>query len=366
MNRAAWLLALPIALTSCSGVTPSVASGSLRVAHARALVEPSAPYVYVANSGFASGSDELPSVVVFPPNGRTPRRTFASTSTVELGDVIALDARGALFVPQGPAGAATTPYSINVFAPGSKRLQRNITYGAELVNSMAFDHRGNLYVAYQRLNNYVIEYARKKSAVREISTGASVPGRLAVDSKDNLYVQTDNALLVFAPGSSTLPLRIIKHLPKAAKIGTYTIDRSNNVYVSYYFGNGSQGVVDVYASGSTHPAREISGLNPCQLATDTARRLYSLQCRADLPQSISIFAPGSSTAERTITSGLVHPSSIAVDPSGYLYVTNYGPYNNKNNYVDSSVTVYAPGQSAPLRTIERDLAQPVQIVFGSQ
>jgi len=228
---------------------------------------------------------------------------------------------------------------------------------------MAFDRRGDLYAVNSGDGSSVIEYDRAGDPIRQLRADAN---QVALDSRDDVYVKTLQGVLVYGSGTSTAPIRSVAHTPVPTYIQTFTLDRMDNLYIAYEFGQND--VVYVYGPGQLRPVRKIHAPSVCGLTTDAGGRLYLLNCSGrGVTPTVRIYAPGNSTPERTITAGLANPSSIAIDGSGYLYVANRGPYQKRGKkYVQPSISVYAPRRTAPSRTITDGLDGPIDIVFGSQ
>ncbi len=73
--------------------------------------------------------------------------------------------------------------------------------------------------------------------------------------------------------------------------------------------------------------------------------------------SISVYAPGGTIPIRTITDGIASPSALAFDYFGNLYVANSAKGAN-------TVAVYKPGSSALLRTIAVGVNRPFDLAFS--
>ena len=88
-----------------------------------------------------------------------------------------------------------------------------------------------------------------------------------------------------------------------------------------------------------------------RIAFDSSGNLYVANPGAN---TVSKFAPGSTTASATIT-GLDFPDALAFDSSGNLYVIN-------NNI--STISKFGPGGTTPIATLT-GLSQPAVLVFDS-
>ena len=94
-------------------------------------------------------------------------------------------------------------------------------------------------------------------------------------------------------------------------------DSSGNLYVA----NQGNNTVSKFAPGSTTASATYSaGLSgPGALAFDAGGNLYVAN---DFAGTVSKFAPGSTTASATYTAGVSGPDALAIDVSGNLYVAN--------------------------------------------
>lgn len=135
-------------------------------------------------------------------------------------------------------------------------------------------------------------------------------------------------------------------------------DAANNIYVANVGGGSGSGSVTVYSAGSrgnVAPIAEITGqpsgdqmIHPSDVALDAAGDIYVTGVTSN---TVSVYAPGSNgdpTPIRYIKGAytkLNGPSYLYVSPKGTLYVANY---------TGKSVNVYAPGANgdvAPVRMI---------------
>ena len=117
-----------------------------------------------------------------------------------------------------------------------------------------------------------------------------------------------------------------------------------NLYVANYTGN----TVSEFAPGSTTASVTYSvGLsNPKALAFDSSGDLYVANYGSS---TVLKFAPGSTTASVTYSAGISHPQALTFDSSGNLYVANLTG-NTVSKFAPGSTTVSAT-YSAGLNTI---------------
>ena len=115
----------------------------------------------------------------------------------------------------------------------------------------------------------------------------------------------------------------------------------------------ANGGISVYPLGSTVPVRTLPADLPTAIAFDRSGNLYVANHNGG-PNGrgyVSIFAPGSSAPARTISIGINVPYSLAFDSKGNLYVANYIRSTDAPKSNNGSVTVYRQNNDAPYRTI---------------
>jgi DNA-binding beta-propeller fold protein YncE len=130
---------------------------------------------------------------------------------------------------------------------------------------------------------------------------------------------------------------------------TIAIDASGKLYVANY----GTSTVTVYAAGSDSLLRTIStGIDLARaLAFDKAGNLYAANYNN---ATVTVYRPGTTKPRRTISQGVSGPLALAFDASGNLYVANF---------LAGSVTAYAPGSNTPFRTLAQGLTAPDTLNF---
>jgi hypothetical protein len=268
-------------------------------------------------------------------------------------------------------GANPSANSLSIFPTGSSGNVASLFAQTQLDNPKGIAYSGGyLYVANQATDSITVYPAGANGAVNPVSTisGDSTqldsPGAIAIDSAGSIYVANRGSL------------------------------------------NGDVDSIAVYPAGSNGnvaPNATITGPNtglamPISLALDSQGNIYvgNEGSAAGGQDSITVYSPGSNgniTPARTISgpsTGLVTPMGIAVDSSGYIYVSSasgtnpaysdtyvpsagwseayglftfYGPGGNEPGSNDDtnavSILIYAPGSDgdvAPITSIDGDCA----------
>jgi sugar lactone lactonase YvrE len=173
--------------------------------------------------------------------------------------------------------------------------------------------------------------------------GVSSPVQIAVDTQGTIYVanaQVDASGagdITEYPRGATSPARTLK-----VGLNTSTgvaVDSTGTVYAS----NKYLGSIVVFAKGKTVPKKTITTnlVGPDGLAVDKGDNLFI----ADSSANDVLELAHNATMPRSLhLKGLARPIGVAVDSRGTLFVSNLLG-------ASSTVTVYAPGSTAPKHTI---------------
>jgi len=235
-----------------------------------------------------------------------------------------------------------------------------ITSGVSSPFALAVDGNGNLYVDNCQpcipnagTSSSITVYAQNSIAVaRTITAGLSKPVAMAIAPNGTLYVANEQTSTVtaYAQGSTSVAMTIIGGV--ATPLGV-AVDPSGNIYVAN--GGFFPGSVTVYSPAGTL-LRTLPAGGVESVAVDSTGRAYVSNCNVTcgngtLPDSVTVFAPNSTTVAYNITTGLSFPTFMALDPSNNLYVANsgQGTANNVVKFGSGSgaliATVAAPGPS---------------------
>ena len=216
------------------------------------------------------------------------------------------------------------------------------TFPAYSVDAIAIDRSGIIYVA----NAFsVSELAPKTHRLLRTLRGFYNIVDLKVDAENNLYVvdQGFNAfdetppvdlpstLREYAPGSVTPSRSITTKHPQSGDFISAAIDRAGTLYAGSENGN-----VAVIPAGAVHPQKTIPAtLFASSLAIDTLGDLYvlSLGTTSTAATSIRIYAPGGSAPMRIIRTGLSSnnsPRALFLSSTNELFVANGTFYSTSN------------------------------------
>ncbi|MBV8344815.1 MAG: hypothetical protein JO190_07455 [Candidatus Eremiobacteraeota bacterium] len=277
------------------------------------------------------------------------------------------------------------PSSEYYFSTTRPKVRRHIVNGiAAPWVGLTFDPSGDLFVANcmtcvtgQSGTNNVVEIPPHNNTPSvTITNGITYPFDLAIDSSGTLYVSNlgcyspscESTVAEYPQGYTTGP-------PSNAITVKYplglALDSSQDLYVANCVvcstGTTGSDQVLVYAPGGTTPIRTITtGVNePVALAVDSSNNLYVANCincglgagaYVNGTDTITEYASGSTTPVKTITftNAVDVPFSIAVDPSGDLFVANYAV---------NTVTEYPPNAVNPSETISHGVSSPASLAI---
>jgi hypothetical protein len=292
-------------------------------------------------------------------------------------------------------GAYRAGGSVTVLDTISGKVLRNITSGVNFPYALTVDTNGNVYVANRKGKSNVTVYAPDTSApALTITQNIVKPIDLKFDPAAELNVLNVSDVTVYAPGSGTL-LRQVKN--KLTLCLAMAFDTAGDLFVSNLNEKTKQTYIVEYAPGSTKVLRTFGGSQftyANHLVMGADGYLY-----VGTETTVVVLDPNTGSIVRTITSGVTDLVAMAFDGAGNLYVANspgvpnngiisvYAPeastpsyqieqeglysnvllFDQKNNlYVVSSggILEFAPGKTAPKRTIDQGTAYPWAAAFG--
>lgn len=184
--------------------------------------------------------------------------------------------------------------------------------------------------------------------LRLITNGTGRPFGLWVDSKNDLYVANESnkypaSVTAFKPGASS-PFFTITNVK--GQPGSVAVDAAGNVYVNENVQD--EGYVQVFARGSNTPKATIDtgvggyAFDPGSMAFDPQGDLLVAE-QAKLALQIVKLAPGSSQfTPVTLDLNNITGPGMGIDKTGNIFVASSA---------SGTVSVFAPGQQEPFRTI---------------
>lgn len=250
----------------------------------------------------SEGPGGVNTVLVYPARKKDP--SPVGKITKRLGNPVGMcvDADGNLYV------ANIDGNDITVYSGSGHKLIRTIAIGVEAPVSVVVDKNETLYVS-EYYAKSILEFAKGKESPTRTLPVLGYAWGVALDGDGNVYASYEGS-----DGSG----HVEKFAPKS-KIGVdlgisvgqavdLRIDQGGNLLL----GDGSHGVVNVYAPGETNPTRQISitGGNPYMLALDESEsRLY-----VTTTTQLLIFNYKTGTQSGTISTGLSEASGVALNP----------------------------------------------------
>jgi hypothetical protein len=333
--------------------------------------------IYVGNFNIANVKNPISlggSITVYPAGSKgnaSPSAIIAgSNAGLEVPGGIALDSNGNLYVTvfDCPGLCGGNAFGINIYPSGSSgnvspsAVIGGADAGLSGSDGLALDSLGRIYVS--NLSGGTghggsvtvfgagsIGDAVPATTITSNFTGLPFASDVAVDSGGNLYVSNvvgdTGSVDIYPPGS------FAAGPPVATIAGTDTglnfplkvaTDSVANIYVL-----NEGGVVTAYAAGSTGDMTPMTTLNVglnangfvTSMAVDPSGKLYVAteclvrHCLGGGDGAVAVYPPGSdgNATPSTVIAGrntkIVAPSAVAVDPGGSIYVTNKGPMKCK-------------------------------------
>ena len=207
--------------------------------------------------------------------------------------------------------------------PGTTRA---IGSGYTSPQGIAVDGNKDVFIA-DAGKNAVFEYAAGSTTATSVGSGLSKPTSVALDNAGNLYIaDSGNGRVVEVPsvgGVLTTSAQSVVMSGLGTTIGLatdglgdlYVADTSNNKVYQLGPINGTPST-----SASTTIALQSSSAAPFALATDNAGDLFVGDITANTVTEVAYLGK----AITNIGAGYSHPSGLAVDASGSLYVADAG------------------------------------------
>lgn len=201
------------------------------------------------------------------------------------------------------------------------------------------DNAGDVYIA-DTYHHAIREWIRASNSLTTVISGLGQPTGLALDNVDDLLFFSDtlsNAVYVCAlPDPRVFPI-ITSGLSSPASIA---IDSSDNVYIIDNYNedlkrwNISDGSISLLASGF----ETLGGIT-----LDAAGDVYFVNEIGNIEEWVA--ATGNVI---TNVSGLLEPTSVAVDGSGNIYIADGGTLEKWTAATGNLTTLISPGPTEPV------------------
>jgi hypothetical protein len=214
----------------------------------------------------------------------------------------------------------------------------SITTGIDYPFGLAVDKSGTLYVANLLGNNGSITVYPKghTSPSLTITTGLNAPYGIGVDSKGDIFAANLNTdTIVGYKAGATSPYETINFSADGQALGV-GVDAKDNVWIG---SDTTSQVWEIPAGSSTPMNAGLSGLNgTIGVAFGQTDEMYVSNFGST---NVQVYAYGTKTPSRTITSGLTAPTFGGLTGSDYYFQSNQ----------NGNVSGYKKGQSTPFSTI---------------
>ncbi|MDB5026382.1 MAG: hypothetical protein JWO66_71, partial [Candidatus Eremiobacteraeota bacterium] len=192
-----------------------------------------------------------------------------------------------------------------------------------------------------------------------ITNGINGPLSVAFASDGTLFVANVNSSTVtgYAPPYTGAPVTISANLASPVAIA---IDANDDVIAA----NGGGANVTIYPPPYTtaSPVTLATGPGPAAFAIDATQHLWLVSTSGALYRYASPYATGNfDRAIGTAPTGFNHPSGLALDSTGRLYVANTG--NNNVLRFDPPYSGQAPSATIA-STAAQPMSQPANVIVG--
>jgi hypothetical protein len=317
-RRAIAAAAVIVFVAGCSGNTGSLAPGATRftrgAAVERLLLVPGVPHPWALPHVWPDrkhrkqvlfvADPQNNQILMYNPKTPNPKSEGSITNGIDYAFGLAVDKKATLYVANLLGGSGG---SITVYPKGMTSPSLTITNGCAAPYGIGVDSKGDIFAAMLN-NDTIVGYKAGATTPFETISFGSFGQALGVgiDAKDNIWIGSDTTSAVYEilAGSTT---------PKNAGLtglnGTISVafGQNDEMYVSNFGSNN----VQVYAYGTTTPSRTItSGLTAPTLNGLTQSDYYF---QSNQNGNVIGYKKGQSTPFSTIT-GIPDPRGIASTP----------------------------------------------------
>lgn len=307
-------------------------------------------------------------------------RAFSVVSATVLMTSSLIAASGAFATPRATLEGPT--YAVKVLEGPNT--------GLRTPTGIAFDDAGQMYVSNKRDNTitvYPYNWSTGNVAPLKTLSGANTllnaPVAIAFDADQQMYVVNLDSITVYAPDWSTgdtSPVKVLSGSSTGLKDPSgLAFDSIGRMYVANSSGaiGSALGSITVYGdgwtAGDTKPMAVLGGaatglLHPSSLAFDEAGFMYVTNS-----YGVTAYEPGWDAGDTAPVRVLAGPGSGMTDPravnfgdDGYMYVLNIGRGTIQRTYITVHDPNWATGPTPPVSVIYFDdwlLRQPQAMTF---
>ena len=216
---------------------------------------------------------------------------------------------------------------------------------------IAVDSAKNVYIA-NTGKNTVVEYAAGSTTPVSLGSGLAGPTSVALDNAGNLYIaDSGNGRVVEVPslgGTLTTSAQSVILSGLGSSLGIAT-DIYGNLYVADSKNDKVMQLGPINGTPSTSASLTLTlpstSVAPFALATDSVGNLFIADVTANTVTELAYYGKGLTS----IGTGYSHPSGLAVDASGGLYVADPGnirlikiPFESPNYNTNDQYSVGPP------------------------
>lgn len=275
----------------------------------------------------------------FSPQGTPLSTTGYGIGTLSESYGLAIDPTGNVWVTneETPAHSPTTG-SVSAFLGSSSTASGTLLSGTSYFDdssvdyprAVAADTNGNILIADYGNSSATIYNSSGQLVQAGVSTGAAaLPVAISADTSHGLWLanQGDNSVTHISSTGA-----ILAHTICCDGASALAVDSAGNAWVANY---NNSSVSEISASGAilvdSANGGGIAGNNPNGIAIDAAQNIWVANFRgnsiSELSGNASSATPGAAVSPTTgygLDAGLTLPFGLALDPSGDVWVSNFG------------------------------------------